>query len=49
MIVREEEKRVRLNPVFNGIEISQDQFFKFDSLRIAELNEALKTETVLKN
>jgi hypothetical protein len=47
--VREEEERVRLNPVFNGIEISQDQFIKFDSLRVAELTKGFGTEEVLGN
>jgi hypothetical protein len=49
MIVREEEERVRLNPVFNGIEISQDHFIKFESLRVAELTEGFGTEEVLGN
>lgn len=49
IIVREEEERVRLNPVFNGIDIREDQFFKFDKMRVAELKKALKTEEVLRN
>ena len=37
IIRNEEEERVRLNPVFNGIDIREDQYFKFDNLRVTEL------------
>jgi hypothetical protein len=47
MFVIEEEERVRLNPVLNGIEINEDQYFNFDDLRIAELKEGLGIEEVM--
>lgn len=49
LIYREEEFKVRQNPVFNGIEVRQDQFFKYENLRVTELKRALKTEEVQKN
>lgn len=49
IIQKEEEDKVRLNPVFNGIDVREDQYFKFDNLRIVELKKALKTEDVKKN
>jgi len=49
LIYREEEFKVRQNPVFNGIEVRQDQFFKYENLRVTELKRALKTHEVQNN
>lgn len=48
-IQKEEEDKVRHNPVFNGIDIREDKFFKFDDMRASELKKALKTDDVQKN
>lgn len=48
-IQKVEEDKVRQNPVFNGIDIREDQYFKFDNMRVAELKKALKTEDVQRN
>jgi hypothetical protein len=48
-IMREEEEKVRHNPVFNGIDIREDKFFKFDEMRANEIKKALRTDVVKKN
>jgi len=48
-IQREEEEKVRHNPVFNGIDIREDKFFKFDEMRANEIKKALRLDDVKKN
>lgn len=49
IIYKEEENKVKQNPIFNGIDIRQNEYFKFESLRQAELKRALRTEEIKKN